>query len=99
MDEFISLEEHYGAHNYHPLPVVLVRGEGVHVWDDEGKKYLDMLSAYSAISHGHAHPRLIKALRDQAEKIDLPRVPFTPISWGYFCGNYATLHTWIWRCR
>ncbi len=69
MDEYIELEEHYGAHNYHPLPVVLTRGKGVHVWDHHGKKYLDMLSAYSAISHGHAHPRLVKALREQAEKI------------------------------
>lgn len=69
MEDFIALEEHYGAHNYHPLPVVLVRGKGAWVWDQNGNKYLDMLSAYSAISHGHAHPRLLKALREQAEKI------------------------------
>lgn len=69
MDEFIALEKRYGAHNYHPLPVVLVRGKGVYVWDDQGKKYLDMLSAYSAISHGHAHPRLLKVLQNQAQKI------------------------------
>ncbi len=69
MDEFIELEEHFGAHNYFPLPVVLTRGKGAWVWDQHGKKYLDMLSAYSAVSHGHAHPRLITALRNQAEKI------------------------------
>lgn len=69
MNEFIALEEHFGAHNYHPLPVVLVRGKGVHVWDHQGNKYMDMLSAYSAISHGHAHPRLLKVLREQSEKI------------------------------
>lgn len=69
MDDFIELEEHFGAHNYHPLPVVLTRGKGIWVWDEKGKKYLDMLSAYSAVSHGHAHPRLVKALKEQAEKI------------------------------
>jgi ornithine--oxo-acid transaminase len=69
MDDFIALEEHYGAHIYYPLPVVLTRGKGAWVWDQNGKKYLDMLSAYSAVSHGHAHPRLLKALREQAEKI------------------------------
>jgi ornithine--oxo-acid transaminase len=55
----ISLENTYGAHNYHPLPVVLTRGKGVYVWDDKNKPYLDMLSAYSALSHGHCHPRLV----------------------------------------
>jgi ornithine--oxo-acid transaminase len=66
MNKIIELEDKYCAHNYHPLPVVLVRGEGVHVWDDAGNKYLDMMSAYSAVSHGHAHPRLVKALTEQA---------------------------------
>ena len=89
MDEFISLEEHYGAHNYHPLPVVLVRGKGVHVWDHEGKKYLDMLSAYSAISHGHAHPRLLKALRDQAEKIAVASRAFYTDKLGLFYKDSA----------
>jgi ornithine--oxo-acid transaminase len=91
MDEFISLEERYGAHNYHPLPVVLVRGKGVHVWDDEGKKYLDMLSAYSAISHGHAHPRLIKALRDQAEKIAVASRAFYTDKLGLFLQKLCNL--------
>jgi ornithine--oxo-acid transaminase len=67
----IALEEQYGTHNYHPLPVVLVKGEGVYVWDDQGKKYLDMMSAYSAVSHGHCHPRLVKALTDQAQRLNV----------------------------
>jgi ornithine--oxo-acid transaminase len=70
-NQTIALENQYCAHNYHPLPVVLVRGEGVHVWDDAGNKYLDMMSAYSAVSHGHAHPRLVKALSEQAAKLGI----------------------------
>ncbi|MDE0754659.1 MAG: ornithine--oxo-acid transaminase [Woeseiaceae bacterium] len=64
-----DLENRYCAQNYHPLPVVLSRGEGVYVWDEEGNKYLDMMSAYSAVSHGHANPRLVAALKAQAEKL------------------------------
>lgn len=67
----MALEDKYGAHNYHPLPVVLERGEGVHVWDVEGKKYYDFLSAYSAVNQGHCHPKIIKALTDQAENLTL----------------------------
>ena len=62
----IELEQHFGAANYDPLPVVLVRGKGVRVWDDQGREYLDLMSAYSAVSHGHCHPRLVKALTEQA---------------------------------
>jgi ornithine--oxo-acid transaminase len=62
-------EQTYCAHNYHPLPVVLTHGKGVWLWDDGGKKYLDMMSAYSAVSHGHVHPRILKALTDQASKL------------------------------
>ncbi len=69
--ELIQLEEKYGAHNYHPLPVVLERGEGVFVWDIEGKKYFDFLSAYSAVNQGHSHPRILNALKNQAEKLTL----------------------------
>ncbi len=68
---FISLENQYGAHNYHPLPVVLSRGEGVFVWDVEGKKYYDFLSAYSAVNQGHCHPKIIKALINQAQTLTL----------------------------
>ena len=65
----IEHEERFGAHNYHPLPVVLTRGEGVWVWDDAGTRYLDMMSAYSAVSHGHCHPRLVKRLSAQAARL------------------------------
>ncbi|MCZ6536730.1 MAG: ornithine--oxo-acid transaminase [Gammaproteobacteria bacterium] len=71
MNSTIELENRYCAHNYHPLPVVLVRGEGVHVWDDAGNKYVDMMSAYSAVSHGHANPRLVKALSVQAATLSI----------------------------
>ncbi|NIK93408.1 ornithine--oxo-acid transaminase [Mangrovimonas sp. CR14] len=67
----IALEDQYGAHNYHPLPVVLSRGEGVYVWDVEGKKYYDFLSAYSAVNQGHCHPRIVGALTEQAQKLTL----------------------------
>ncbi len=69
MSSGLELENQYCAQNYHPLPVVLTRGEGVYVWDENGNKYLDMMSAYSAVSHGHANPRLVKALKKQAETL------------------------------
>jgi len=69
--EAISLENNYGAHNYHPLPVVLKKGDGVFVWDVEGNKYYDFLSAYSAVNQGHCHPRIIQALQDQAKVMTL----------------------------
>lgn len=67
----IEKENKYGAHNYHPLPVVLERGEGVYVWDVDGKKYYDFLSAYSAVNQGHSHPKIVKAMIDQAQKLSL----------------------------
>jgi ornithine--oxo-acid transaminase len=69
--ELIKIEEKFGAHNYHPLPVVLSKAEGVFVWDVEGKKYYDFLSAYSAVNQGHCHPKIIQALNDQASKLTL----------------------------
>jgi ornithine--oxo-acid transaminase len=69
--DYIALEEQYGAHNYHPLDVVITRGEGVWVWDTEGKKYLDCLSAYSALNQGHVHPRILEAMVEQAKKVTL----------------------------
>lgn len=69
--DFIELEEKYGAHNYHPLPVVLNKGEGAFVWDVEGKKYYDFLSAYSAVNQGHCHPKIIDALTEQAKTLTL----------------------------
>jgi ornithine--oxo-acid transaminase len=67
----IEMEDHFGAHNYHPLPVVLAKGEGVYVWDVEGKKYFDFLSAYSAVNQGHCHPKIINALIEQAKVLTL----------------------------
>jgi len=69
--ELMALEDRYGAHNYHPLPVVLSKGEGVFVWDVEGKRYYDFLSAYSAVNQGHCHPRIIQALTNQAQQLTL----------------------------
>jgi ornithine--oxo-acid transaminase len=67
----MGLEDRHGAHNYHPLPVVLEHGKGVHVWDVDGKQYLDFLSAYSAVNQGHGHPKIIGALVEQAKKLTL----------------------------
>jgi ornithine--oxo-acid transaminase len=69
--ELMALEDRYGAHNYHPIPVVLSKGQGVYVWDVEGKRYYDFLSAYSAVNQGHCHPRIINALIEQAQKLTL----------------------------
>lgn len=69
--DYIAREDKYGAHNYHPLPVVLEKGKGVKVWDVEGKEYFDFLSAYSAVNQGHCHPKIVKALTDQAEILTL----------------------------
>lgn len=71
MNSLIELEKKYCAHNYAPLPVVLVKGQGIHVWDEQGKQYIDMMSAYSAVSHGHCHPRLVKVLTEQAQKLGI----------------------------
>ncbi len=70
-EDLMQLENNYGAHNYHPIPVVLSKGSGVFVWDMEGKKYYDFLSAYSAVNQGHCHPRIINALTEQAQKLTL----------------------------
>ncbi|XP_043087199.1 ornithine aminotransferase, mitochondrial isoform X2 [Puntigrus tetrazona] len=70
-EEVYAREDRYGAHNYHPLPVALERGEGVHVWDVEGRRYFDFLSAYSAVNQGHCHPRIISALTEQASRLTL----------------------------
>lgn len=69
MHNSVELEEHFGAKNYLPLPVVLTKGKGIHVWDEKGKKYIDLMSAYSAVSHGHCHPRLVTALKNQAKTL------------------------------
>ena len=71
VQDYIARENKYGAHNYHPLPVVLDRGEGVYVWDVEGKRYFDFLSAYSAVNQGHCHPKIVKAMTEQAKHLTL----------------------------
>lgn len=82
--ELIELEDRYGAHNYHPLPVVLSKGEGVFVWDVEGKRYYDFLSAYSAVNQGHCHPKIVKALTDQAQTLTLTSRAFYNDSLGEY---------------
>ena len=88
---FIDLENQYGAHNYHPLPVVLDRGEGVFVWDVEGKKYYDFLSAYSAVNQGHSHPKIVDALVNQAKKLALTSRAFYNSNLGEYEKKIATL--------
>ncbi|MGB0357706.1 MAG: ornithine--oxo-acid transaminase [Flavobacteriaceae bacterium] len=83
-DQFIDLEHDHGAHNYYPLPVVLDRGEGVYLWDVEGKKYFDFLSAYSAVNQGHCHPRIVHALQDQAQQLCLTSRAFHNSAFGPF---------------
>lgn len=82
--QYINLENDYGAHNYHPLPVVLDRGEGVYVWDVEGKQYLDFLSAYSAVNQGHCHPRIVNAVIHQVKKLTLTSRAFYNSSLGRY---------------
>ena len=82
--ELMHLEDKYGAHNYHPLPVVLSRGEGVYVWDTEGKRYFDFLSAYSAVNQGHCHPRLIHAMSEQMKNLTLTSRAFYNDQLGVF---------------
>src|SRR5690625_1488556 len=86
---YLDLEEQYGAHNYEPLPVVLSRGEGVYVWDVEGKKYYDFLSAYSAVNQGHCHPKIVLACTEQVQKLTLTSRAFYNDQLGVFC-KYAT---------
>jgi ornithine--oxo-acid transaminase len=87
--DFMELEDRYNAHNYHPIPVVLERGRGVHVWDVEGKRYYDFLSAYSAVNQGHCHPRIIRALTEQAQKLTLTSRAF----YNNLLGEYAEFIT------
>ena len=82
--EAIDLENKYGAHNYHPLPVVLNKGEGVFVWDVEGKRYYDFLSAYSAVNQGHCHPKIVDAMIQQAKTLALTsRAFYNDVLGGY----------------
>ena len=87
----IELEERYGAHNYHPLPVVLDSGQGVFVWDVEGKRYYDFLSAYSAVNQGHCHPRLVKVMQEQATRMTLTSRAFYNSVLGEYARTVCTL--------
>jgi len=89
--KLIDLAETWSAHNYHPLPVVLTRGEGVWVHDPDGNRYMDMLSAYSALNHGHRHPRIIQALKDQADRITLTSRAFHNDLFGPLCEKLCRL--------
>ena len=89
---YIQMEERFGAHNYHPLPVVLKKGKGIYVWDVEGKKYFDFLSAYSAVNQGHCHPRIVKALKDQTNKLCLTSRAFYNEA---FCEYEKFMHSYF----
>lgn len=83
--EFIALEDQFGAHNYHPLDVVISRASGPWVWDVEGNKYMDFLAAYSAVNQGHCHPRLVKVLVEQSCRVALTSRAFRNDQLGPFC--------------
>jgi len=88
---YIELEERYGAHNYHPLDVVIARAEGAWVWDVEGKKYMDFLAAYSAVNQGHCHPRLVKVMEEQVKRVTLTSRAFRNDQLGPFCEELTTM--------
>ena len=92
---YLDLEEKYGAHNYHPLPVVLEKAEGVYVWDVDGKKYFDFLSGYSAVNQGHCHPKIIDVLTEQARILTLTSRAFH----NNFLGEYEKYITELFRLR
>jgi ornithine--oxo-acid transaminase len=91
MSERIDLEARYCAQNYHPLPVVLTRAQGAYVWDESGKKYLDMMSAYSAVSHGHGHERLVRVVKEQVERLNIVSRAFYTDKLGPFLEKACTL--------
>jgi ornithine--oxo-acid transaminase len=91
MNKYMDLESRYCAHNYHPLPVVLTHGEGVYVWDEAGNRYLDMMSAYSAVSHGHANPRIVKVVRDQVGTLNIVSRAFYTDKLGPFLAKACEL--------
>ncbi len=89
--QFIELEERHGAHNYHPLDVVIAKAEGAWVWDVDGKRYMDFLAAYSAVNQGHCHPRLVAAMQRQAERVTLTSRAFRNDQLGPFCEELTAL--------
>src|ERR1043165_4105951 len=90
-DELIESEDRWGAHNYRPLDVVIERASGVWVYDEAGNRYLDCLSAYSAVNQGHCHPRILRALREQAERVTLTSRAFRNDQLPLFCKELAEL--------
>jgi len=93
--QYIAVEDRYGAHNYHPLDVVITKAKGIWVWDVDGIRYLDFLSAYSAVNQGHNHPRIIKALIDQARRLTLTSRAFRNDQWPMLAKELAS----TWSCR
>ena len=89
--ELIQIEDQYGAHNYHPLDVILTRGKGIWVYDIDGNKYLDFLSAYSSLNQGHCHPRILKQLKKQAKKLTITSRAFRNDQLGLFCKEVCEL--------
>lgn len=88
---YIQQEEQYGAHNYAPSPVVLARGQGFYVWDEQGNRYIDMMSAYSAVSHGHCHPKIIEVLKQQASTLNIVSRSFYTDKLGSFLKRLCSL--------
>ena len=97
--DFIELENEFGAHNYHPLDIVIDRAEGVWVYDVEGKRYLDCLAAYSAVNQGHCHPKILQTLVEQAHKVTLTSRAFRNDQLGPFTRNFMTSPASTWPCR
>ena len=95
----IELETRYAAPNYQPLPVTLTRGAGAHLWDVDGRRYVDMMSAYSAASHGHSHPRILGVLTAQANASRCPLAPTTATNLVRFSKRCARAPGLTWRCR
>jgi ornithine--oxo-acid transaminase len=93
--EAMELEDKFGAHNYHPLPVVLAKGQGVFMWDVEGKRYYDFLSAYSAVNQGHCHPKIVGALIQQAQTLGRS----ITIPWVYMKSSSLSISVSIGYCR
>jgi len=97
--DYMVIEDIYGAHNYHPLDVVITKAKGIWMWDVDGKKYLDFLSAYSAVNQGHCHSRIVKALQNQAKKLTLTSRAFRMINGHCWPKSYVNLpdSTWFYR--
>ena len=91
-EDLISTETRLGAHNYQPLDVIIARGEGVHVWDVDGHRYLDCLSAYSAVNQGHCHPKILAAMVEQAKKLTLTSRAFRNDQLALFYEDMASAH-------